>query len=269
MLNSAVRSSILEKNNGRRRSSIGVDVSGALSRQVERICTDSDSSTSNDDNEHARSSNTDALSSSLGLIPGDGDARDTGASRPSSSARIHPSFAVNEGTRRNSSSLRQRSSSIKFPIRYTIAQKLRARVEQTDTRSEALQPAKDFGKNDDDDNGDGEDESDVPDTLPTHAATSNHWRRTAFPEGGHYKGTFYVPSKKPWYILLPHNRFRTAWDIFMTCLLLILAFYIPFRVCFYFDEDMGSDRQAIFWIELAADCLFAIDIVLNFLTAYG
>ena len=246
---------------------MGVNVSGALSRQVERICTDSDSSTSDDDNdhEHARSSNAAAaaLSASLGLNPGDGDA----VSRPSSSARIHPSVTVNDGTRRNSSSFRRRSSSIKFPIRHTIAQKLRARVEQSDTGSEALQSAKDPGK--DDENDDDEDETDIPDTLPTHAATSNHWRRTAFAEGGHYKGTFYVPSKKPWYILLPHSRFRTAWDIFMTCLLLILAFYIPFRVCFYFDEDTATDRQAIFWIELAADCLFAIDIVLNFLTAYG
>lgn len=276
MLNSAVRSSILEKNNERRRSSMGVDVSGALSRQVERICTDSDSSGSSTDEDdkdqkQARSSNAAATSVFLGLNPGVGDARDAGASRPGSSARIHPSVtatALSNGSSRNSSSFRQRSSSIKFPIRHTIAQKLRARVEQTDTGSEALQSAKDPGK-DDDENDDDEDESDVPDPLPTHAATSNHWRRTAFPEGGHYKGTFYVPSKKPWYILLPHNQFRTAWDIFMSCLLLILAFYIPFRVCFYFDEDMGTDRQAIFWIELAADCLFAIDIALNFLTAYG
>ena len=241
---------------------MGVDV---LSRQVERIggCTDSDSSDEDDkDQKQARSSN---AAVSLGLNPGD-----TGASRPGtiSSARVYPSVtatALNNGSSRNPSSLRQRSSSIssKFPIRHTIAQKLRARVEQTDTNGEALQPAKD------DDDEDDEDESDVPDTLPTHAATSNHWRRTAYPEGGHYKGTFYVPSKKPWYILLPHNRFRTAWDIFMTCLLLILAFYIPFRVCFYFDEDADTDRQALFWIELAADCLFAFDIVLNFLTAYG
>ena len=273
MLNSAVRSSILEKNNERRRSSMGVDVSGALSRQVERICTDSDSSTDEDDkedHEQERSSNPAALSASLGSNLGVGDARDTEASRPGISARIHPSVtatALNNGSNRNSSSLRQRSSSIKFPIRHTIAQKLRARVEQTDAKVEALQPAKDPGNVDDNGNDD-EDERDIPD-LPTHAATSNHWRRTAFPEGGHYKGTFYVPSKKSWYILLPHNRFRTAWDIFMTCLLLILAFYIPFRVCFYFDEDIGTDRQAIFWIELAADCLFAIDIVLNFLTAYG
>ena len=143
-------------------------------------------------------------------------------------------------------------------------------MEQTDTGSEALHPAKDPDNDDDNRNDDDDDVSDiVPDTLPTHAATSNHWRRTAFPEGGHHKGTFYIPSKKPWYILLPHNRFRTSWDIFMTCLLLILAFYIPCRVCFYFDEDIGTDRQAIFWIELAADCLFAIDIFLNFLTAYG
>ena len=120
MLNSAVRSSILEKNNERRRSSMGADVSGALSRQVERICTDSDSSTDEDDKEdhkQARSSNPAALSASLGSNP----------SQPGTSARIHPSVtatALNNGSNRNSSGLRQRSSSIKFPIRHTIAQKL-------------------------------------------------------------------------------------------------------------------------------------------------
>ena len=253
---------------------MGVDVSGALSRQVERICTDSDSSSSNDGDgdgdgdEEARSSNAAALSASLGLSPGAGDAEVV--SRPGSSARIHPSVtanSANEASRKNASSFRQRSSSIKFPIRHTIAQKLRAREEQADSSGALQLDAKKDKEYDDED----KDESDihVPDKLPTHAATSNHWRRTAFPEGGHYKGTFYVPSKKPWYILLPHNRFRTAWDIFMAWLLSIAAFYIPFRVCFYFDEDTASDRHAIFWIELAADCLFAVDIVLNFLTAYG
>ena len=158
---------------------------------------------------------------------------------------------------------------MKFPIRHTIAQKLRAREELTDTHSNKYQGQEDKGSGFDVDGDGDDDESSIPDTLPTHAATSNHWRRTALEGAGHYKGTFYVPSKKPWFILLPHTRFRTAWDIGMAWLLSILAFYIPFRVCFYFDEDPATERQAIFWIELAADCLFAIDIVLNFLTAYG
>lgn len=267
MINSAVRRS-LQENNERRRSSVGVDVSGALSRQVERICTESDddddddSSSSSRDHDKAKTSlsNAAAISASLGLNSSAG-----------ASARIYPSVpvAANKGSGiTNSSSFRRRSSSVKFPIRHTIAQKLRAREELEDTQVNKDQDQEDQGSGFDVDGDDNEDESSIPDTLPTHAATSNHWRRTAF-EGGHYKGTFYVPSKKPWFILLPHTRFRTAWDIFMAWLLSILAFYIPFRVCFYFDEDTATERQAIFWIELAADCLFAIDIMLNFLTAYG
>ena len=251
MINSAVRRS-LQENNERRRSSVGVDVSGALFRQVERICTESDdddsSSSSHDHNacDKAKTSlsNAAAISSSLGFNSSAG-----------SSARIHPSVpvAVNKGSGITNSA-----------IRHTIAQKLRARKELAGT-----QASKDQGQGVDGDNDDDDDESSMPDTLPTHAATSNHWRRTALEAGGHYKGTFYVPSKKPWFILLPHTRFRTAWDVFMAWILSILAFYIPFRVCFYFDEDPATERQAIFWIELAADGLFAIDIMLNFLTAYG
>ena len=266
MINSAVRRSLLE-NNERKRSSVGVDVSGALSRQVERICTESDdddgdsSSSSHDHNAKRSLSNAAAISASLGLNSSAGP-----------SARIHPSVTVvaanKESGITNSSSFRKRSSSVKFPIRHTIAQKLRAREELTDTQANKDQGQEDKGSGFDDDGDNDDDESSIPDTLPTHAATSNHWRRTAV-DGGHYKGTFYVPSKKPWFILLPHTRFRTAWDVFMAWLLSILAFYIPFRVCFYFDEDPATERQAIFWIELAADCLFAIDIVLNFLTAYG
>ena len=239
---------------------MGVDVSGALSRQVERICTeldddddDNSSSSSHDHNacDKAKTSlsNAAAISSSLGFNSSAG-----------SSARIHPSVpvAVNKGSGITNSA-----------IRYTIAQKLRARKELAGTQASKNQGQGFDGDNDDDDDDDDDDdESSIPDTLPTHAATSNHWRRTAL-EGGHFKGTFYVPSKKPWFILLPHTRFRTAWDVFMAWLLSILAFYIPFRVCFFFVEDPATESQAIFWIELAADGLFAIDIMLNFLTAYG
>ncbi|KAL9191234.1 hypothetical protein ACHAXT_000940 [Thalassiosira profunda] len=70
----------------------------------------------------------------------------------------------------------------------------------------------------------------------------------------------------PWYIFLPSSRFRSAWDTLMACLLSILSFYIPFRVCFYWDEEIES--QSVFVTESILDCIFALDILFNFFTAY-
>ncbi len=72
--------------------------------------------------------------------------------------------------------------------------------------------------------------------------------------------------RTPWYIFLPHAKFRLTWDAMMASLLSLMAFYIPFRVCFYWEEAV--EPRSIFIFESTIDCVFALDIVLNFLTAY-
>ncbi|KAL7551021.1 hypothetical protein ACHAWF_014220 [Thalassiosira exigua] len=74
-------------------------------------------------------------------------------------------------------------------------------------------------------------------------------------------------NPRPWYILLPYSRFRSAWDLFLACLLCLLAFYIPFRVCFFWEDE--EEASSIFIGESVIDLLFAMDIALNFLTAYN
>jgi hypothetical protein len=75
------------------------------------------------------------------------------------------------------------------------------------------------------------------------------------------------PSPK--YIMLPQNQFRLAWDFFMALLLCAMAFYIPYRVCFYWNDDEEEDETSpIFLFEMLVDAMFALDIILNFFTAY-
>ena len=47
-----------------------------------------------------------------------------------------------------------------------------------------------------------------------------------------------------------------------------MAFYIPFRVCLWWDDESNDRLDGIFWFEISADIAFGIDIVLNFFTAY-
>ena len=45
-----------------------------------------------------------------------------------------------------------------------------------------------------------------------------------------------------------------------------MAFYIPFRVSFYWEEEV--EAKSIFIFESCLDSIFALDIIFNFLTAY-
>lgn len=53
----------------------------------------------------------------------------------------------------------------------------------------------------------------------------------------------------------------------MAWVLIIMAFYVPFRVCLYWDDD-GKPSRGVFCFEVVIDSLFGVDIILNFLTAY-
>jgi hypothetical protein len=57
------------------------------------------------------------------------------------------------------------------------------------------------------------------------------------------------------------SAYQVAW------LLASMAFYVPFRVCMYWDDDI-SKSTGTFWFELFTDITFALDIMMNFVTAY-
>ena len=71
---------------------------------------------------------------------------------------------------------------------------------------------------------------------------------------------------RPWCILSPNGSFRLVWDFFMAWLLSVMAFYIPYRVCLHWEEN--EEDISIFIFESFVDALFAMDIILNFFTAY-
>ena len=67
-------------------------------------------------------------------------------------------------------------------------------------------------------------------------------------------------------IIDPHGSFRMTWDLFMSFVLVFVAFYVPYRVCMHWDDDsLSSSLQTV---ENTSDILFGIDIILNFCTAY-
>eukprot|EP01052_Picozoa_sp_SAG31_P010821 SAG31_NODE_602_length_13638_cov_32.936037_3_plen_108_part_00 len=55
------------------------------------------------------------------------------------------------------------------------------------------------------------------------------------------------------------------WNLFMSNLLLYVAFATPYRVCFAINTTV---TDASFWLNVFVDTVFILDIVLNFRTAY-
>mmetsp|Transcript_17614 Transcript_17614/g.27611 ORF Transcript_17614/g.27611 Transcript_17614/m.27611 type:complete len:612 (-) Transcript_17614:717-2552(-) len=75
-------------------------------------------------------------------------------------------------------------------------------------------------------------------------------------------------KKKAWFIILHHEKFRLSWDALMAIILSICAFYIPYRVCFFWEDDDDAEEKSIFIFESTIDLIFLVDIVLNFVTTY-
>jgi hypothetical protein len=46
-----------------------------------------------------------------------------------------------------------------------------------------------------------------------------------------------IERPPPKYIILPQNKFRLAWDVILAIVLCVMAFYVPYRVCFYWNDD--------------------------------
>jgi hypothetical protein len=64
-------------------------------------------------------------------------------------------------------------------------------------------------------------------------------------------------------IILPDNKLKNKWDLWVVLLLSYTALIVPVRVCFI-DETSAP----IFILDLVIDISFFLDIVLTFFTAY-
>ena len=74
-------------------------------------------------------------------------------------------------------------------------------------------------------------------------------------------------SNLPWYIFLQNGKARLSWDALMAIILCVMAFYIPYRVCFFWQQD-NYEEHSIFIFESVIDAVFVVDIVFNFFTTY-
>ena len=80
-------------------------------------------------------------------------------------------------------------------------------------------------------------------------------------EGKDY-GRHQVEEKAHRFIILPHSKFRSSWDIYVCVLLLYVATFLPYQVSFFKQDYQGVIKH----LEVFIDTSFGIDIVLNFFT---
>jgi hypothetical protein len=73
-------------------------------------------------------------------------------------------------------------------------------------------------------------------------------------------------EKKPRYILLPDNKFKRGWNVIMILLLAYVATFVPFNICF--NLDFTGELSTMDIVDAIVDILFAVDIVINFLSTY-
>eukprot|EP00984_Skeletonema_dohrnii_P027475 scaffold17009_cov78-Skeletonema_dohrnii-CCMP3373.AAC.2 len=75
-------------------------------------------------------------------------------------------------------------------------------------------------------------------------------------------------KKRPWFIIMHNQKARLSWDVIMAIILSVMAFYIPYRVCFFWEQDENEEEKSIFIFESIIDLFFLVDICLNFVTTY-
>lgn len=66
-------------------------------------------------------------------------------------------------------------------------------------------------------------------------------------------------------ILLPEYAFKKYWNLLMIILLIYVATYVPYSICFNQPSDELTTGEII---DIIVDVLFFIDIIVNFLSAY-
>ena len=64
-------------------------------------------------------------------------------------------------------------------------------------------------------------------------------------------------------MIYPNYDWKRNWDALITLILLITCMITPYRLAF-----AGADPPFWLFVNIAVDLMFAIDIVLSFLTAY-
>ncbi|CAI2381154.1 unnamed protein product [Moneuplotes crassus] len=67
-----------------------------------------------------------------------------------------------------------------------------------------------------------------------------------------------------YFLIFPDMQAKQFWDLFITILIIILCFLVPWRLAFFDDEASLS----WFIADSGIDCFFLVDIVLNFFTVY-
>jgi hypothetical protein len=72
-----------------------------------------------------------------------------------------------------------------------------------------------------------------------------------------------ILAKKPKIVLLPDGGIKRRWNILMIFMLLYVASWVPFSICF---NDKESDISNV--VDITVDILFFFDIFINFLSAY-
>jgi hypothetical protein len=62
---------------------------------------------------------------------------------------------------------------------------------------------------------------------------------------------------------MPNSLFKTFWNSLIVILMIYTATVLSYRICFI-------DSTTVFWsiFDLAANVIFGIDIIINFLSAY-
>jgi hypothetical protein len=66
-----------------------------------------------------------------------------------------------------------------------------------------------------------------------------------------------------YFVILPDDHFKKKWDLLITFMLLFTALVSPYRIAFV-------DYDSLSWVivETSTDCIFGIDLILNFFFAF-
>ncbi len=73
---------------------------------------------------------------------------------------------------------------------------------------------------------------------------------------------------KDYFPIEPESTPKQLWDFLCMIILLYCSFSVPLSIAFPADPSPSSAYSALDYVELTFDCIFMMDIVLSFLTAY-
>lgn len=69
---------------------------------------------------------------------------------------------------------------------------------------------------------------------------------------------------------MPDNEFKKWWNLIMLILLMYVATYVPYNICFNLDPhtDEHDHWGFIVYLDLVVDIFFTCDIVVTFMSAH-